>query len=200
MGGRWRTCSDRAPNEGATQARAAGRGRSLVRARQVLLLLPLLGCAPPQAAPGAQEVALPPRAVAPAPSPETARVAARAEPPSEPAFAPPGGDDAPVQRIGPEPEVRPFTDQDQDSLRLGLRRVQPRLRACYAHALESSPALTGRLAVELQVADDGTVKVTVTSATIPADVSACVVAALRAVRLPSGHGGVSLRVPLVFSN
>jgi hypothetical protein len=171
-----------------------------VRARHALLLLPLLGCAPSPVAPGAQEVALPARAVAPAPAGEPPPAPPPAEPPAESRTGSPGGDDAPVQVVRPEPALRPFTDEDQDALRVGVRRVQPRLRACYAHALQASPGLTGRLALELEVADDGSVQVKVVSATVPAPVTACVVSAFRGLRLPSGHGGASLRVPIVLSN
>ena len=161
-----------------------------MRPRDALLLVTLLGCGASPArppAPAVLDVALPAREVAPAPAPEP-----REEPPPE---AP---RDPPIASPIASPLAPPPIEYDHDSLRAGIRRAQPRLRACYEVALRSAPTLAGKIVLDLDVRDDGRVSVTVASTTLPPSASACVAAALRGVRLPPGHGGARVSVPLVF--
>ena len=79
-----------------------------------------------------------------------------------------------------------------------------RVKACYQRALQSDPALAGRVVVELTIGEDGRVRAVriKSSALDNAEVKGCILRVLRALRFPqpAGSGEVIVNYPFVFKS
>lgn len=176
------------------------------------------GSAPVTAEPDAVPFVVTARAV-PASSPVAARAAQPTcgAAPREPVRPnPPGtivkGPDGELVRCGPEGDAQTSRADDASSamalghiavepVRAVIRARAPCIRRCYEGGLRACPSLADRLVVRFHVDPDGRVsKAEAQSTTMPADVSACVLTEIRALRFPeTRRGGITITYPFVLS-
>lgn len=122
------------------------------------------------------------------------------------------GPDGELVRCGPEGDAQTSRADDASSamalghiavepVRAVIRARAPCIRRCFEGGLRACPSLADRLVVRFHVAPDGRVsKAEAESSTLPADVSACMLTEIRALRFPeTRRGGITITYPFVFS-
>jgi hypothetical protein len=115
--------------------------------------------------------------------------------------APPGG--APAAPPPPEPQVKvgelslPAAASGA-AIRAAVTEAVPKLRRCYAQALENVPGLEGKLTVAFRIDTAGKVASAEGRSGFHAGVTACVEDVVRALRFPAPAAAVDVSAPLTF--
>jgi hypothetical protein len=162
---------------------------------RLLVLVPVLaGCAPyPTASGPGRTGELTVQQCSGAPADAVAPGTGTAPPaPAAPAAPPP-----------PEPQVKigelslPAT-ADGAALRPVLAEAVPRLRRCYAQALENVPGLEGKLTIAFRIDTAGKVASAEGRSGFHAGVTACVEDVVRGLRFPAPAAAIDVSAPLTF--
>ncbi len=88
---------------------------------------------------------------------------------------------------------------DRAIIRRVIRRHRPKVRGCYERALRMQPELAGKLTARFSVTPDGAVEGVVVGGSLKdAEVTACVKAAVEAMRFPRAGQATKISYPFVF--
>jgi hypothetical protein len=161
-----------------------------------LVLVPVLvaGCAPyPTASGPAQTGELTVQQCSAAPADAIAPGTGTAPPtPGAPA-TPPAPE--PLVKVG---ELSLPPSANGAAIRAGLADAIPKVRRCYAQALENVPGLEGKLTVGFRIDADGKVASAEGRAGFHAGVTACVEDVVRGLRFPAPAAAIDVSAPMTF--